>query len=137
MTASRPTPSELRRGEAAAWGRPPGERPSMRLLRWKPLVKNSLRGFADVELPNGLQIREIPVFTSSPGRCWAALPGRPQIVDGRQKTGPDGKPKYTPIMEWRSRELSDAFSAKLIALIREQHPGGSTREAGHTGHQPQ
>jgi DNA-binding cell septation regulator SpoVG len=96
-------------------------RPGMRLLRWKPLVKNSLRGFADIELPNGLVIHEIPVLTSH-GKCWAALPSKPQLADGRHRTGPDGKPAYTPILEWRSRELSDAFSAKLVKLVREQHP---------------
>jgi hypothetical protein len=121
MNASRPTPSELRRGEAAAWGKPPGERHSMRLLRWKPVVKNSLRGFCDVELPNGLQIYEIPVL-SSHGKYRAALPSRPQIVDGRHKTDPNGRPAYTPILQWRSRDLSDAFSAKVVALVMERHP---------------
>jgi hypothetical protein len=44
------------------------EAKGMRLLKWRPLVKNSLRGFVDIELPNGLQIREIPVCESH-GKC--------------------------------------------------------------------
>jgi hypothetical protein len=46
----RPSQAQLRRGEAATWGGPSPPRPAMRLLGWKPVIKNSLRGFADVEL---------------------------------------------------------------------------------------
>ena len=33
----------------------------MQLIEWRPLIKNSLRGFASVALPCGLKIRDIPV----------------------------------------------------------------------------
>jgi hypothetical protein len=93
----------------------------MRLLGWKPLVKNSLRGFASVELPNGLRIHDIPVLSNN-GKCWATLPSKPVLDrDGKQvETG--GKKQYAAFLEWRSRELSDGFSAKVVELVRQSHP---------------
>jgi hypothetical protein len=98
------------------------EEKGMRLLKWRPLVKNSLRVFADVELPIGLTIRDVPVLASH-GKTWAALPSKPVLdSDGRQ-VETNGKRQYVSLLEWRDRNLSDAFSAKLVALVRAQHPG--------------
>lgn len=74
---SRPTEAQLRTAETATWGSKP-PRPRMRLLVWKPLVKASLRGFADVELPSGLRIREVPVLHSN-RKSWATLPSKPVL----------------------------------------------------------
>jgi hypothetical protein len=35
-----------------------------RILDWRPLVKNSLIGFAKVELPSGLIIADVTVLTA-------------------------------------------------------------------------
>ena len=106
---------------ADAWGAPPLPRPGMRLLKWKPLVRNSLRGFADIELPSGLRISEIPVLVSH-GKCWASLPSEPVLDrDGRHLVE-GGKKQYVTLLQWRSREIADAFSSKVIALVRAQHP---------------
>ena len=76
MKGGPPGESELRRGEAATWGTPSApSRPIARLLNWKPLVKNSLRGFADVALPIGLKIYEIPVLSQG-GTVWDAFSAR-------------------------------------------------------------
>jgi hypothetical protein len=108
-----------------------GDRPAprqLRLVAFKPLRKNSLRGFASVWVPlwqsmTGLTIRDCPVLVSA-GRAWVALPGKPQIdPDGRQKKDVSGKPAYVAILEWDSREVSDRFSAGIIALVRAAHPG--------------
>jgi hypothetical protein len=94
------------------------------LHEWRPLVKNSLRGFATVELPIvGLVIRDVAVLFGSNG-LWASLPAKPQVDrDGRLKLRPNGKPAYSTILEWSDRQLADCFSAALIATIRDQHPG--------------
>jgi hypothetical protein len=68
MTPRSPSPTELRRGEAATWRAEPETspvRPKMRLVNWKPLEKNSLRGFATVALPLGLKIVDCPVHVSN------------------------------------------------------------------------
>lgn len=93
----------------------------MRLVAWRPLVKNTLRGFADVELPIGLTIREVHVHCKN-DKLWAALPSRPQIGADGQPRLVDGKLAYSPILEWRSQELRQAFSARVIELVRESHP---------------
>src|SRR5215831_13310610 len=104
MIPARPTMAELRRGETL-WGPPrngPPAKPKMRLISWKPLVRNSLRGFATVELPIGLKIADIAVNVSN-GRLWAALPSKPVLdQDGRHKVDINNKRQYVPLLEWRS-----------------------------------
>jgi hypothetical protein len=127
----RPSAAQLRRGKAVGWGRKPGteetaraaERPRMRLLDFRPVVKGALRGFARVELPPGLYIPDAMLFTSQ-GKSWAALPSKPVLdADGRQKRDADGKLQYVPAVQWKSRELQERFSAALVQLVREQFPG--------------
>jgi hypothetical protein len=116
-----PTEAQLRRGEAATWGDPrPATR--MRLLAWKPLTKNSLRGFASVELPNKLCIIDIPVLISR-GNAWVTLPSKPQIdSEGRHKRDPNGQSACIKILEWRDRDLSTGFSDAVVALVSAAHP---------------
>jgi hypothetical protein len=60
----------------------------------------------------------------SNGKSWVNLPAKPVLDrDGHHKTGPDGKPAYTAIVQWRSRDLSDRFSEAVIKAIRRMHPG--------------
>jgi hypothetical protein len=94
----------------------------LQLLAWKPCVKNSLRGFASVELPIGLKIHDIPVLVGPKGPR-ANLPAKPQIdQDRRQKTDVNGKPAYTAMPEWRPRDLANRFFDAVIGLIRAAHP---------------
>ena len=96
---------------------------AMTLLSWRPFIKNSLRGFAEVELPSGLRISDIPVLVGRNGP-WASLPSKPILDrDGAQKRDANGKPQYAPILAWRDRELSDRFSAAVIELVRAANPG--------------
>ena len=92
----------------------------MRLASFKPLVKGALRGFANVELPNGLKIDECPVCVSN-GKAWASLPSKPVLRDGRQIER-DGKKQFAAILAWPDRETADRWSNALVALIRAQHP---------------
>jgi hypothetical protein len=93
----------------------------MVLLDWRAVRRNSLRGFARLELPSGLQIDDVAVHESH-GRAWASLPARPMIgVDGRHITR-DGKAVYVALLRWRSHDLADRFSAAVIELIRTAHP---------------
>jgi hypothetical protein len=93
----------------------------LRLLEWRPMSKNSLRGFATVELPSGLVITDVSLH-SSHGKCWASLPARPQVErDGTVRRDPDGKIAYSPILKWRDRELADGFSAAVVAAVEAQN----------------
>jgi hypothetical protein len=113
----RPTQAEMRAAEAT-WGERP--RPAMRLLGWKSLVKGSLRGFATAELPAGLRIHEIPVLSSN-GKTCATFPSRPVLDREGRQVETNAKRQYSAMLEWRSRELGDAFSTKVIELVRQAH----------------
>jgi hypothetical protein len=95
----------------------------MRLLGWRRLRQGSLLGFAEIELPIGLIIAEIPLLRGPEG-LWAALPSKPELDrDNRTvRTGGDGKPLYREIMRWRSRRLRTAFSERVVALVRADYP---------------
>jgi hypothetical protein len=129
MTPRSPSQGDLRRAQAATWGCRPDAaliraavRPRMRLISWKPPVKNSLRGFATIELPIGLKIHDIQVLVGKNGP-WASLPSKPQLDrDGRRKTDANGKAAFAPVLEWRSREMSKRFSKAVVALVRAAHP---------------
>jgi hypothetical protein len=96
--------------------------PSLQLKEWRPLVKNTLCGFATVRLPNGLIIRDITIHNKD-GRMWAGMPSKPLYSkDGSPFLQSNGKQRYAFILEWESRELSDGFGDALIALIKEEHP---------------
>lgn len=102
-------------------GDPGRDRPRMRLVRFKSLVKGSLRGFATVELSIGLTIEDCPVLIGRAG-AWATLPGRPVLDrDGRQVRA-DGRVQFAAILKWRDRELQNRFSAAVVELIRAHNP---------------
>jgi hypothetical protein len=56
--------------------------PRARLLSFRAVPKNTLRGFAHIALPIGLEILDI-VIGESNGHAWALFPSKPVI-------GPDG-----------------------------------------------
>jgi hypothetical protein len=89
------------------------------LRGWRPLRRNTLHGVVDVVLPNGLEI-DIAVHVSG-GRAWASLPARP-VLDGGRHVIRDGKPAYVRSLAWRSRDLSDKFSAAVVELVRRTYP---------------
>lgn len=91
------------------------------LREFRQVVKNSLRGFAVVELPSGIVIHDISLHNSH-GKTWAAMPAKPQMDGAGAIRQIDGKTQYKKIVEWRDRDLSDRFSVMVCDLVREQHP---------------
>ena len=94
-----------------------------RLVNWRPLRRGKLFGFATVELPIiGLTITEVAVLRGPEGP-WATLPGKPEIDrDNRVRTGADGRPVYRDLLTWRSRRLRQAFSERVVGLVRTAYP---------------
>jgi hypothetical protein len=120
------TRGPARRAANATWGDPvppAAERPRMKLLSFKPHVKNTLRGFVDLELGIGLQIPECSLHVKN-GRAWVGVPVKPMVdADGRHMVGQTGKKLYRPVLAWRDKRLSDAFDKAVIKLVLEKHPG--------------
>jgi hypothetical protein len=103
-----------------------GDRPAsrqIRLISWKPIVRGQLRGFASIEILSiGLRIIDIPVLIGSNGP-WATLPQKPEFdSEGRRRLDINGKPTWSPVLEWRTRDIRDKFSEGIIAAIRQAHP---------------
>jgi hypothetical protein len=95
----------------------------MILLDWRPCRRNTLRGFAAIELPTGLRVSEIPVHVTA-GRAWAGLPARPIVDTGTGAVLRDERDRirYAPLLTWRTRDLADRWSAGVIGLVRAAHP---------------
>jgi hypothetical protein len=96
----------------------------IRLRGFRPVPRGALIGFADIELLSGLLVHDRPVFRAKDGSVWAGLPAKPVVDrDGRQKADVNGTRRFAPLLEWRSRERGDRFSAVVIALIEQACPG--------------
>jgi hypothetical protein len=98
-------------------------RPGLRLVSFKAVRKGTLVGFATVELPIGLTIIDCPICFSN-GKAWATPPGKLQTdKDGQPIRNERGKLAYSQILEWRNRRLRDAFSERVVELVRKHDPG--------------
>jgi hypothetical protein len=87
----------------------------IRLRGFRLVPKGALIGYA-VELPSALLVHDCPIFHAKDGSAWAALPATPV-------TGRHGRRQFAPMVEWRSPELGNRFSAAVIALIDQACPG--------------
>jgi hypothetical protein len=95
---------------------------TLRILDWRPLRRNSLLGFAKVELPSGMVISDVTVLTGERGP-WASPPSKPMIDrEGTALKDDKGKLRYSPIIEFASREIRDRWSAAVIEAMRSAHP---------------
>jgi hypothetical protein len=96
------------------------------VIGWKPLVRNTLRGFATIKLGAALKISDVTVHRHESGKAWASFPSKPIInADGTIKKGDNGKAIYQPILEWDSKASADRFSEAVLAAIEEAHPGAT------------
>lgn len=92
------------------------------LLAWKPMVKNTLRGFANVRLGRSLIMKELTCHESQCKR-WVGMPGKPMIDgSGQVKKDDRGKQQFASILEWTDREAATRFSEAVIAAIEAEHP---------------
>jgi hypothetical protein len=95
----------------------------MVLREWRPMRRNTFRGFAVIELPTGLVIGDVSIHEKG-GRFWASLPARPMLdQDGQQIRNHAGQVQYAAVLEWRNRDLANRFSRAVVELVRREHPG--------------
>jgi hypothetical protein len=98
------------------------------LLTWKPMQRNSLRGFARIRLGRSLIISDVAIHCAH-GRRWAQAPAKPQLdKDGNAKRDEKGKIAYVPVVEWTDREAADRFSEAVIAAVEREYPNQTTSE---------
>jgi hypothetical protein len=102
---------------------------SVHIETFKPLRANTLYGFITITIPElHLRICDLTAHESH-GKRWAGLPGKPQIDRGGcVRKGDNGKPLYTPVLEFTDRETRDAFSARVVAALLEFAPSAFEEE---------
>ena len=95
---------------------------SFQIRDWRPLRKGSLLGFAKVELPSGMVLNDVTIMSGDRGP-WASPPSKPMVGrDGTAMTDGNGKVKYSPIVEFTSKEVRQRFSDGVIDGLRASHP---------------
>jgi len=85
--------------------------------------RNTLRGFAVIDLPSGLVIRDESIH-GKVGRWWASLPARPVLdAEGRRVRNHTPHAQYAALLGWHDRDLADRFSIAVLDLVRREHAG--------------
>lgn len=87
--------------------------------------RNSLVGAFDLQMPSGLVVRGAMLFASG-GRRWVGFPSKEWI-------GEDGAKRYSPLLEFSSRDVADRFQ-RLVLPLAEQALGldAESEKAGAT-----
>ena len=95
----------------------------MQIRDWRPMRKGSLLGFARIELPSGMILHDVTILTGEKGP-WASPPSKPMIDrDGvAMKDANTGRVRYSPLIEFASKEIRDRFSVAVIEGLRAAHP---------------
>jgi hypothetical protein len=107
---------------------PPGEGGAAKVicLDWRPYQRNTLLGFAQIEVAAWhLIINDVAVHEKD-GARWAQLPAKP-LLD--KATGDiihevNGRPRYARVMWFKDRPTANRFSAAVIDAV-EQKIGGA------------
>jgi DNA-binding cell septation regulator SpoVG len=93
-----------------------------RIIEWRPLRKNSLLGFARVGFPSGMVISDVTILSGDRGP-WASPPSKPMLDrDGVAMKDQRGKIRYSPLIEFTSKEIRDRWSDTVIEALRSAHP---------------
>ena len=91
------------------------------ILEWKPLRRNTMFGFAKLQL-GAMTIIDCTVHENGDKR-WCGLPAKPMIYsEGHAKRDDTGKIKYIPLAQWATKAASDRFSESVIVALLEKHP---------------
>jgi hypothetical protein len=92
---------------------------TVRCLAWRPLCRNTLRGFATVKIEElRLAFHEVAIHQKN-DRAWAQLPSQPWIKDGTLVRGDDGKVRYQPLHEFDNAAIRNAFSDAVVRAVLE------------------
>ena len=95
---------------------------AMVIEEFRPLTKNSLRGFCRVRLPSGMALHEVAVHVREE-RQWVSPPGRPAIGrDGTQMRDSARKPLFNPTITFADKATTDKFSVSVLNALRVAHP---------------
>jgi hypothetical protein len=101
--------------------------PSFRLTDFRPLVKNTLRGFVSGRLDFGdgiaLDLADLTIHQSGEKR-WVGWPAKPLIDrDGQVMRHENGKVRYSsPLVRPADRGVAARLEAAILTAVRRAHP---------------
>lgn len=90
----------------------------MRCIAFKALLKNTLEGFASLEMGNGVILHDCTVHRKN-GSRWVSPPGKAMIDREGWLMMKDGRPRYTQVVEFRSDEVRQRWSNEAVRCIDE------------------
>jgi hypothetical protein len=98
-------------------------------VSFRPLLKNTLRGFAVIRIPElHLIINDVAIHQKGKAH-WAQLPAKPMLKDGQAVIDPEtGKTKYVSMIASDHVGTRNAFSQRVAAAVIE-HAGPQALEA--------
>jgi hypothetical protein len=76
---------------------------------WKPLEKDSLRGFLTLTLPSGLILNNCQLLETN-GHCWIGLPSQRFQMK-------DGSVGYVPIVEFATKRTRKQFQVEALRAV--------------------
>jgi len=93
----------------------------LKLIEWRSFHKNTLRGFATVQL-GALKIIDVSVHVLN-GKNWCGLPAKPMInADGTVQRDERDRVRYAQIMEWTNKETAEKFRAAVCDALERDYP---------------
>jgi hypothetical protein len=91
-------------------------RPAMRVTDFRPHQKNTLVGFVRIEHASGLVLHEVGIHCRD-GKWWASPPARPILINGVHALDDNGKARWQPLVDFRSREIRNNWSQAVVAAF--------------------
>ena len=95
---------------------------SIEVTAFERFEKGTLVGFCEIIIRElRIKVNEVALHQKGEAR-WAAMPARPRLKDGVAVRGDDGKIQYSPLFEFETREVRDAFSAAVWRALHKFEP---------------
>ena len=89
---------------------------SITIAGWKPLSKNTLRGFFSATLPSGMVIHNLTLHEKN-GARWVGLPSREWTTD-------TGEKNYAKLIEFADRHIANRFRDHVLEAL-DRHLAGA------------
>lgn len=93
----------------------------MRVLKFQPHEKNTLRGFLEVEMPSGMCVRDLTLHKKN-GKRWIGYPSKPFTKE-------DGSQGWVNQIWFEDKEIHSKFQAQILAAFdtyQEERGSGSS-----------
>jgi hypothetical protein len=95
---------------------------------FKPVLRNSLRGFCRVRFRSGLVIAEITLHVTN-GRPWASPPARSMTDrNGAPMRDENGKTRWQPLITFATKAHRDNWSDQVVAAVLAAYPDALAAE---------